>query len=96
MGALFAGVFCGVLCQQINQWSPTWYTLRAYGAVGRSNFLLRMGSDILQKQQGMQDKDPGDEGAEYVGMEEILEDQKISIAWVYLWSSTNADFSEPR
>ena len=43
-----------------------------------------MGSDILQKQQGMQDKDPGDEGAEYVGMEEILEDQKISIAWVYL------------
>lgn len=40
-----------------------------------------MGSDIVQRQQAMQDKIPGDEGAEYVGMEEILEDQKIC-AWV--------------
>ena len=40
-----------------------------------------MGSDIVQRQQGMQDKDPGGDGAEYVGMEEIVEDLKFLSSW---------------
>lgn len=48
MGALLAGVFCGVLHHEINQYFPALKISATNGAaVGRSSFLLRMGSDML-------------------------------------------------
>lgn len=50
IGALLAGVFCGVLQ---NRWYQQFLFIlvtldRTYGAVGRSSFLLRIGSDMLK------------------------------------------------
>ena len=48
MGALLAGVFCGVLCR-VSSGDLIWifsHGRRAYGAV-MSSFLFRIGSDIL-------------------------------------------------
>ena len=47
MGVLFAGVFWGVLHHEINWLGLQPFMPKTYGAVGRSNFLLRIGSDIL-------------------------------------------------
>lgn len=49
MGALLAGVFCGVLLK--HQWvkGKVNRILEPYGAVVISGFLLRIGSDMLQE-----------------------------------------------
>ena len=53
MGALLAGVFCGVLLKNQLMKAKVVQIIKPYGAVRISDFLLRIGSDMLQEHQNV-------------------------------------------